>query len=257
MGRTLREELIDKLFLLKLLQLLRNMNVTTGLTKLQKLVFLAERTALSEKIECFHYTYVKAKHGPYSVALEKDRTMLVVQGYLEIVPQQEGPGEFVQLSEKGEDALKLFGPLFERNKNQVLTLENVVREFGTKSLRDLLDNVYNLPARLRGQEGKKIADLPMRSPVLIPYKTRFEEKIKVTDEELEVMMVVLDPATKKFWPKKVKGREAILYKVRGSRYFSVVIPGLPGCMTHGLTKKEALNNAEEAIELYLSEAVNR
>jgi uncharacterized protein YwgA len=250
MGRTLREELIDKLFLLKLLQLLRNMDAMTGLTKLQKLVFLAERTALSEKTECFHYTYVKAKHGPYSVALERDRTILVVQGYVEIVPHREGPGEFVQLSESGEDVLKLFDPLFERNEIQVRVLENVVREFGTKALRDLLKRLRP-PCSLKGQEGKKIADLPMRTPVLIPYKTRFEEKIKVTDEELEVMMVVLDPETEEFWPKKVKGREAILYKVRGSRYISVVIPSLPGCMTHGLTEEEALNNAEEAIELYL------
>jgi uncharacterized protein YwgA len=251
MGRTLREELIDKLFLLKLLQLLRNMNVTTGLTKLQKLVFLAERTAILEKTECFHYTYVKAKHGPYSVALERDRTILVTQGYVEIVPHREGPGEFVQLSESGDDVLKLFDPLFERNKNQVLMLENVVEVFGTMSLRELLDYVYDLPARLKGQEGKKIAELPMRTPILIPYKTRFEEKIKVTDEELEVMMVVLDPETEEFWPKVVKGRSAIFYKVRNARYISVVIPSLPGCMTHGLTEEEALNNAEEAIELYL------
>jgi hypothetical protein len=219
---------------------------------LQKLVFLAERTAILEKTECFHYTYVKAKHGPYSAALERDRTMLVVQGYVEIAPQPEGPGEFVQLSEKGEDVLKLFDPLFERNRNQVITLENIVREFGMKALQDLLKNyVYNLPARLKGQEGKTIAELPMRTPILIPHKTRFEEKIKVTDEELEVMMVVLDPETEEFWPKKVRGREAILYKVRGSRYISVIIPSLPGCMTHGLTEEEALNNVEEAIELYL------
>jgi uncharacterized protein YwgA len=251
MGRTLREELIDKLFLLKLLQLLRNMDVKTGLTKLQKLVFLAERTALSEKTECFHYTYVRAKHGPYSVALERDRTILVTQGYVEIVPHREGPGEFVQLSESGEDVLKLFDQLFERNEIQVRVLENVVREFGKKALRDLLKDVYDLHAQLKGYEGKKIADLPMRTPVLIPYKTRFEEKIKVTDAELEVMKVVLDPETEEFWPKKVKGREAIFYKVRGSRYISVVIPSLPGCMTHGLTEEEALNNAEEAIELYL------
>ena len=70
MRRTTREELIDRLFLLKLLQLLQENGAKTGLTKLQKLVFLAEMTAISEKIECFHYTYVRAKHGPYSVALE-------------------------------------------------------------------------------------------------------------------------------------------------------------------------------------------
>ena len=256
MGRTLREELIDKLFLLKLLQLLRDENVNTGLTKLQKLVFLAERTALSEKTECFHYTYVKAKHGPYSVALERDRTILVTQGYVEIVPHREGPGEFVQLSESGDDVLKLFDPLFERNKNQVLMLENVVREFGTMSLQELLDYVYGLPTRLKGQEGKKIAELQMRTPVLIPYKTSFKEKVAVTDEELVTLRVVMDPDTEWYEMREVKGMKVILCKVKGDRWISVVVPSLPGCMTQGLTEEEALRNAEEAIELYL-EVANR
>jgi hypothetical protein len=134
MRRTTREELIDRLFLLKLLQLLKESGAETGSTKLQKLVFLAERNAISERIECFHYTYVKAKHGPYSVALERDRTMLVVQGYVELAPQPTGPGEFVQLSSSGEETLRMFDSFFERNKIQVRMLENVVREFGNCSI---------------------------------------------------------------------------------------------------------------------------
>ena len=256
MGRTTREEVIDKLFLLKLLQLLRDKGMTTGLTKLQKLVFLAERTALSEGTECFHYTYVKAKHGPYSVALERDRTILVTQGYVEIVPHREGPGEFVQLSESGEGALKLFDQLFERNKNQVLVLENVVRKFGIMSLQELLNYVYGLPARLKGQEGKKIAELPMRTPILIPYKTSFKKKVVVTDEELAILRVVMDPETEWYKLREVKGMRAIFCKVRGDRWISVIVPSLPGCMTQGLTEEEALRNAEEAIELYL-EVANR
>jgi hypothetical protein len=256
MGRTTREEVIDRLFLLKLLQLLRDKGMTTGLTKLQKLVFLAERAAVSEGLESFHYTYVKAKHGPYSVALERDRTILVTQGYVEIVPHREGPGEFVQLSESGEGALKLFDQLFERNKNQVLVLENVVREFGTMSLQELLDYVYGLPSKLRGQEGKKIAELPMRTPILIPYKTSFKEKVAVTDEELVTLRVVMDPDTEWYEMREVKGMKVILCKVKGDRWISVVVPKLPGCMTQGLTEEEALRNAEEAIELYL-EVANR
>ena len=33
--------------------------------------------------------------------------------------------------------------------------------------------------------------------------------------------------------------------------YSVTIPALPGCITEGDTKLEALRNAQEAIELYL------
>jgi predicted RNase H-like HicB family nuclease len=33
--------------------------------------------------------------------------------------------------------------------------------------------------------------------------------------------------------------------------FSVVVPGLPGCVSQGETRDEALANIKEAIELYL------
>jgi hypothetical protein len=94
----------------------------------------------------------------------------------------------------------------------------------------------------------------MRTPILIPYRTRFEKEIEVTDEELATLRVVMDPETEEFWVREVKGRKVILYKVRGDRWITVVVPGLPGCMTQGLSEEEALRNAEEAIELYLEVA---
>jgi predicted RNase H-like HicB family nuclease len=36
--------------------------------------------------------------------------------------------------------------------------------------------------------------------------------------------------------------------------YSVVVPGLPGCVSQGETRDEALANIEEAIELYLDVA---
>lgn len=33
--------------------------------------------------------------------------------------------------------------------------------------------------------------------------------------------------------------------------YTVVVPSLPGCITEGATKDEALRNAREAVELYL------
>ncbi len=34
--------------------------------------------------------------------------------------------------------------------------------------------------------------------------------------------------------------------------YSVVVPGLPGCVSQGETRETALDNIREAIELYLS-----
>lgn len=37
----------------------------------------------------------------------------------------------------------------------------------------------------------------------------------------------------------------------GEGFYTVTVPALPGCVTQGLTKKEALLRAKEAIEGYL------
>ncbi len=250
----MRDVMVDRLLLLKLLQLLRDSDATVGSTKLQKLVFLAEKAAISERVECFHYTYVRAKHGPYSVALERDRAMLVILGYVELAPLPTGPGSIVRLSNSGEEVLKMFNSFFERNKDQVRMLENVVREFGEVSLKELLDHVYNLESGLKGRKGVRISELPMRAKILVPYKPRFERRIDVTDEELVSLRVVMDPETEEFWIREVKGREVILCRYRGDKWITVVVPSLPGCVTQGLTEEEALRNAEEAIELYLEVA---
>lgn len=36
--------------------------------------------------------------------------------------------------------------------------------------------------------------------------------------------------------------------------YSVVVPGLPGCVSQGETRNEALDNIKEAIQLYLEVA---
>ena len=36
-------------------------------------------------------------------------------------------------------------------------------------------------------------------------------------------------------------------------YYNVSVPALPGCFTYGATREEAVENAREAIELYLED----
>lgn len=36
--------------------------------------------------------------------------------------------------------------------------------------------------------------------------------------------------------------------------YSVIVPGLPGCVSQGETREEALANIQEALQLYLEEA---
>lgn len=48
--------------------------------------------------------------------------------------------------------------------------------------------------------------------------------------------------------------EMIIYWDKQDKIFVVDIPELVGCMAHGKTKKEAIDNAEEAINLWIATA---
>ncbi len=43
----------------------------------------------------------------------------------------------------------------------------------------------------------------------------------------------------------------VIIKEGEDGWYVVEVPSLPGCISQGKTKKEALNNIKEAIELYL------
>ena len=48
--------------------------------------------------------------------------------------------------------------------------------------------------------------------------------------------------------------ELVIYWDQADRIFVVEVPELPGCMTHGATRTEAVQNAEEAIALWVQTA---
>jgi predicted RNase H-like HicB family nuclease len=48
--------------------------------------------------------------------------------------------------------------------------------------------------------------------------------------------------------------EMILYWDKKDKTFVVDVPELPGCMAHGKTKKEAIENAEKAVRFWIKTA---
>lgn len=48
--------------------------------------------------------------------------------------------------------------------------------------------------------------------------------------------------------------EMILYWDKTDKIFVVDIPELPGCMAHGQTKKQAIDNAENAVQFWIKTA---
>ncbi len=51
-------------------------------------------------------------------------------------------------------------------------------------------------------------------------------------------------------PQTAAKRQVLLY-LGEDNYFVVEVPSLPGCITQGKTREEAIANAEEAIALYI------
>lgn len=49
--------------------------------------------------------------------------------------------------------------------------------------------------------------------------------------------------------------EIILYWSEEDRVFIAEVPELPGCMAHGDTQESALNNANEAVQLWIETAL--
>ncbi|MCK6467662.1 MAG: type II toxin-antitoxin system HicB family antitoxin [Candidatus Brocadia sinica] len=48
--------------------------------------------------------------------------------------------------------------------------------------------------------------------------------------------------------------EMIIYWDKTDNIYVVEVPELPGCIAHGKSKKEALENAEKAVEFWLKTA---
>lgn len=48
--------------------------------------------------------------------------------------------------------------------------------------------------------------------------------------------------------------EMIIYWDKTDNIYIVDVPELPGCMAHGKSKKEALENAEKAVEFWVKTA---
>ena len=161
MVRTLREQALDRLFLLLLAD---QVGRPIGDTGFQKLGFLTERELLSNKMEGFHYVFIKLKFGPYSKELEHDKSDLVISGHLE---DRDEKGWV--LSERGRMTLNRFKSVLDRNKHVVEVMKEIVTKYADLKLKNLLEFVHQLPRPLKG---KKVAirELADGTVLLVPYK---------------------------------------------------------------------------------------
>jgi uncharacterized protein YwgA len=184
MARTAKEKAVDRLLMLYLLHdaFSRKGIGSVPETKLQKLVFLSERSMIGEREKGFNFYFIKLVYGPFSQELEGDAKKLLEVGLVR--------GRGLHPTESAKVVLEDFRDVIERNNSFTQHVNTTNDEFADIPLHQLLDIIHRMPWR----RGKTIADVPMRTPMLYPMKPQnVSLEFNVTDEEAEDLLMNFDP----------------------------------------------------------------
>ena len=244
-GRSLWEQLADRLLLLYTLKDLNGRGARVYETALQKLVFLAEREMLASRVKGFNYNFVRLDFGPYSSELKKDLVALMACGLV-----KDDPERGYVITEKGRELLGRLGSLLERNDDILHIIRSVNERYGYMSLRELLSHVYSLPRPLKGPR-EPIEKVKLRTPLLRRLNaSRARRVLDMRPDELRLLSVATDPEVEELHFVEVGGHEVLLFRCRGSEYYTAVVLDLPGCISQGASLEEAVEDVREAIECY-------
>jgi len=248
-GRSEEEKLTDLLLLLYLIWNSQKRGyVILGETKLQKLVFLAERQMLGKRYKGFNYNFARLDFGPYSSELKRDLNLL-----LECNLVIDDPRKGFVVSRKGEVVLKEVSPLFERYKEFLEIIEEVNEKYAGLSLDELLELVYSMSRPLKGAR-VTIGEVKHRTPLLRRIEERRASKVfRLGVKEQLILRIVLDPSVEEWEWRVVDEHKVLVFRMRREGVYSAIVPKLPGCCSQGRTKNQALANVEEALRLYLEE----
>lgn len=131
------EELIP-LFLLK-----ANDGSVSGRTRMQKLAFLLDEEELTDYPA---YDFIKYDYGPFSKQLLEDLERLENHGLVRITEETTFGGHTRydhQLTEQGENVVDQLLEENEEVREIMDSAEKVIREYGTLSIRKLIETVYD------------------------------------------------------------------------------------------------------------------
>jgi len=184
MAKSYKEKIIDRFLTLYLIT--DSTSRTTHLleTKLQKLVFLAEKDMINNSLKGFNYYFMKFYHGPFSFELRQDLSRLVETKIVE-EPYFRPAREAMMIIEDFKEML---------NRNHVFfeTIHNINERYASLQLDSLLEFIYSMPwGRMRD---RTVGSVSQRTPMLYPMKPEKARMIfQVTEEELRDLEINLDP----------------------------------------------------------------
>jgi uncharacterized protein YwgA len=153
-------------------------------TKLQKLVFLSEKSMIDEREKGFNFYFIKLTHGPFSQELRSTLEKLLQTRFF---------NDFgLKPTHNAKLILEDFQDVIERNHTFFQKITIVNDRFATMPLERLLNTIYEMPWGRGG--ARTIADLPPRTPMLYPMKPHIVmRELKITDDEVENLLMNFDP----------------------------------------------------------------
>ncbi len=143
---TEKEVITDNLLLLYLVNKVHEKSKRyLGMTKLQKLVFMAERILNEKGIKAFNYNFFAWNYGPLSKDIYLDHEKLVKN---DIISNNGN----ITLSKRGKKFFKDLREIFKKNRDVLKEIDNIVEEFADFNTSSLVDYVHELMVEVEGHE---------------------------------------------------------------------------------------------------------
>jgi len=183
MARTLREKVIDRLLSLYIIDKCQREYGIPSMseTKMQKLVFLAEKELIDNRCKSLNYRFIKLLYPTYSQELENDLNDLASLRFLD--------GPYYSGNQRTRMILDDFQHVFERNREIRHAIDDTLRKYAPIPTEQLVHVV----SRMRWRKGT-IDKLGLRTPLLYPLKEAMARCIfEISDEDLEDLAICLSP----------------------------------------------------------------
>jgi len=187
MARTLREKVIDRLLSLYIIdKCQREYNIPSmSETKMQKLVFLAEKKLIDYRCKGLNYRFIKLLYPTYSQELEDDLKNLAQLRFLE--------GPYYSGNQRTQMILGDFCQVLEKNREIKHSIDSTLENYASVPTGQLVHAVR----RMRWRKGS-IGELAVRTPLLYPLKEAIARCIfEISDEDLEDLAICLSPRISK------------------------------------------------------------
>jgi len=185
---TEKEAIIDNLLLLYLIRRVHEKSETyLGITKLQKLVFIAQKILNDKGMKAFNYDFFAWNYGPLSKEMYLDRENLIRNDIL-------NHDENITLSRRGRKLLEDLREVFESNRDILEILDNVVEKFGNLDTNSLVQYVHDLTVKVQGCEDLiRIGSLNKGTDIIIKRdKQEIVKTFEINEPWIETLEILMD-----------------------------------------------------------------